>query len=170
MAATRAAITTAQGLDGLCLKGDTMDLIRSSTIGVAAAVAFALYGPVVFGQAAPESPGVAGESVGSLEEGVITAQKRTERLEDVPVSAQVVSVNGLAHSNVSVVSALTTQGPALSVSGTISGRAPMGLRGISSVSNEQAVGVPSGVAIMVDGVPVPSDSDLGNNIEDVQRV
>jgi iron complex outermembrane recepter protein len=143
-----------------------MDLTRSSTIGVAAAVAFALYGPVVTGQTADSS---ATES-GALEEVVITAQKRTERLEDVPVSAQVVGASALENSNISDVSDLNKLVPSLNVNGTISGRAPLGLRGISSVSNEQAVGVPSGVAIMVDGVPVPSDSDLGNNIEDVQSV
>jgi iron complex outermembrane receptor protein len=144
-----------------------MDLIRSSTMGVAAAVAFALYGPVLVAQTADTS---ATESSGALEEVVITAQKRTERLEDVPVSAQVVGANALENSNVSDVSDLNKLVPSLNVNGTISGRAPLGIRGISSVSNEQAVGVPSGVAIMVDGVPVPSDSDLGNNIEDVQSV
>ena len=144
-----------------------MDSMRSSTIGVAAAVAFALYGPVVMGQTADTS---ATESGAALEEVVITAQKRTERLEDVPVSAQVVSASALENSNISDVSDLNKLVASLNVNGTISGRAPLGLRGISSVSNEQAVGVPSGVAIMVDGVPVPSDSDLGNNIEDVQSV
>lgn len=100
----------------------------------------------------------------------ITAQKRTERLEDVPVSAQVVSNNTLSESNVSDVSDLNKLLPSLNINGTISGRAPMGMRGISSVSNEQAVGVPSGVAIMVDGVPVPSDSYDGNQVEDMQNV
>ena len=106
----------------------------------------------------------------SLEEVVITAQKRTERLQDVTVSASVVNGNALANSNVSDVSDLNRLVPSVNINGTISGRAPMGMRGISSVSNEQAVGVPSGVAIMVDGVPIPSDSFDGNQIEDVKDV
>lgn len=110
-----------------------------------------------------------GDSAG-LEEIVITAQKRTERLADVPVSAAVLSTNSLENSNVSDVSDLNKLVPSLNINGTISGRAPMGMRGISSVSNEQAVGVPSGVAIMVDGVPVPSDSFDGNQVEDLQSV
>jgi iron complex outermembrane receptor protein len=145
-----------------------MDSMRLSSVGVAAAVAFALYGPAVMAQTAATTVG-AEESVG-LEEVVITAQKRTERLEDVPVSAAVLSTNTLANSNVSDVSDLDKLVPSLDINGTISGRAPMGMRGISSVSNEQAVGVPSGVAIMVDGVPIPSDSDDGNALEDVQSV
>jgi iron complex outermembrane receptor protein len=98
-----------------------MDSMRSSTIGVAAAVAFALYGPVVMGQTADTS---ATESGAALEEVVITAQKRTERLEDVPVSAQVVSASALENSNISDVSDLNKLVPSLNVNGTISGRAP----------------------------------------------
>lgn len=105
-----------------------------------------------------------------LDEIVITAQKRTERLQDVPVTASVVNDSELANSNVSDVSDLNKLVPALNINGSVSGRAPMGIRGISSVSNEAAVGVPSGVAIMVDGVPVPPDSDAGNNVEDIRSV
>lgn len=101
---------------------------------------------------------------------VITAQKRTERLQDVPVTASVINENALAQSNVSDVSDLNKLVPAVNINGTISGRAPMGIRGIASVSNQQAVGVPSGVALMVDGVPIPPDSYDGNIIEDMQSV
>jgi iron complex outermembrane recepter protein len=110
------------------------------------------------------------ENVTELQEIVITAQKRTERLQDIPVSAAVLSVDSLANSNVSDVSDLNKLVPSVNINGTISGRAPMGIRGVSSVSNEQAVGVPSGVAIMIDGVPVPSDSYDGNQVEDAQSV
>jgi len=105
-----------------------------------------------------------------ISEIIVTAQKRPERLEDIPVSASVVSTAELANSNVSDVSDLNRLVPSVNINGTISGRAPMGIRGVSSVSNEQAVGVPSGVAIMIDGVPVPSDSYDGNLIEDMQSV
>lgn len=121
-------------------------------------------------QSTEQPPTAAPSDAGSLEEVVITAQKRTERLQDVPVSASVVNSNTLANSNVSDVSDLNRLVPAVNINGTISGRAPLGIRGISSVSNEQAVGVPSGVAIMVDGVPIPSDSFDGNQIEDVKDV
>ena len=106
----------------------------------------------------------------TLSEIVITAQKRTERLQDVPVTASVVNASSLASSNVSDVSDLNKLVPALNLNGTISGRVPMGIRGISSVSNEAAVGVPSGVAIMVDGVPIPPDSYAGNSIEDIRSI
>jgi iron complex outermembrane receptor protein len=133
-------------------------------------VAAALCASVGLAQTAANSDVASGASSDQLEEVVITAQKRTERLEDVPVSAAVVSGNALADSNVSDVSDLNKLVPSLNINGTISGRAPLGMRGISSVSNEQAVGVPSGVAIMIDGVPVPPDSFDGNQVEDVQSV
>jgi iron complex outermembrane receptor protein len=150
-----------------------MDSIRVSvgvraSLTVAAGMAFSLCAPISLAQ---QASGLAtGAAPDQLQEIVITAQKRTERLEDVPVSAAVVSTNTLADSNVSDVSDLNKLVPSLNINGTISGRAPMGMRGVSTVSNESAVGVPSGVAIMIDGVPVPSDSYDGNQVEDMQSV
>jgi hypothetical protein len=96
----------------------------------------------------------------TLEEVVVTATKRTERLEDIPVAAQVVSAEALAAADVADLSDLNKLVPSVELNGTINGRVPMGIRGISSVSSEGTVGISSGVAIMVDGVPVPSASCL----------
>lgn len=142
-------------------------ILASSTTGiltVAACVAALLHPLSVRAEAAAAS------DEGTLEEVVITAQKRTERLQDVPVSASVLNSDALANSNISDVADLNKLVPSLNLNGTINGRVPMGMRGISTVSNEQAVGVPSGVAIMIDGVPVPSDSFDGTQIEDVQNI
>ncbi len=105
-----------------------------------------------------------------LEEVIITAQKRPERLEDIPVAARVVSSQALAAANVADLSDLNNLVPSVQLNGTINGRVPTGIRGISSVSNEGAVGIPSGVAVMIDGVPVPSDSFDANNVMGIQNV
>jgi iron complex outermembrane receptor protein len=110
------------------------------------------------------------ESTGALEEVVITAQKRTERLSDVPVSAAVLSPEVMANSNAGDISDLNRLVPSVMLSGSFNGRVPTGMRGISSVSNEGTIGLSSGVAIMIDGVPVPSDSRAGNNLDDAQNV
>jgi iron complex outermembrane receptor protein len=110
------------------------------------------------------------ESTGALEEIVITAQKRTERLEDVPVSAQVISNEAVARLNAGDISDLNRLVPSVQLNGTINGRVPLGVRGIQSVSNQGNVGLASGVAIMIDGVPIPSDARSGNALEDVQAV
>jgi len=111
-----------------------------------------------------------GSDTAQLEEIVITAQKRTERLSDVPVSAAVLGSDTIARNNAGDISDLNRLVPSVSLNGTINGRVPMGIRGISSVSNEGTVGLSSGVAIMIDGVPVPSDSRAGNALEDVQSI
>jgi len=101
---------------------------------------------------------------------VITAQKRPEKLMDVPVAAQVVSAETLANANIADISDLNNLVPSVQLNGTINGRVPTGVRGISSVSNEQTVGISSGVAINIDGVPVPSDSFDANNVAGIQTV
>jgi iron complex outermembrane recepter protein len=105
-----------------------------------------------------------------LEEIVITAQKRTEKLQDVPVSAVVVSADVVKRNNINDISDLNNFVPSVNLNGSYNGRVPLGIRGISSVSNEGTVGLSSGVAIMVDGVPIPSDSAAGNTLEDIQSI
>lgn len=123
------------------------------------AIAAAIYG----------TQGMAQETA-VLEEITITAQKRTEKLEDVPVSASVVSSEALETANVGDIADLNNVVPSINLNATINGRVPMGVRGISSNANEATVGLASGVAIMIDGVPVPSDSFAGNQLEDIKSV
>jgi iron complex outermembrane receptor protein len=143
-------------------------LIRDKILLPAAAVLLSSYAPLSFSQTAPASAAAAPSE--GLEEVVITAQKRTERLEDVTVAAQVVSAETLANSDIADLSDLNKLAPSVQLNGTINGRVPTGIRGVSSVSNEGTVGISSGVAIMIDGVPVPSDSFDANNVEGVQNV
>jgi iron complex outermembrane receptor protein len=134
---------------------------------VSAAVAAILAATAVDAQADVESSPSSGPQ---LEEIVITAQKRTERLADVPVSATVLQPGALTQSNAGDISDLDNLVPSVDLVGTFNGRVPMGIRGISSNANESTVGLASGVAIMVDGVPIPSDSESGNQLEDVKSV
>src|SRR6202451_2035485 len=117
------------------------------------------------------APGPADSSSGpQLEEIVITAQKRSERLSDVPVAASVVSANELASMNAGDISDLNKLVPSVDLVGSYNGRVPYGIRGISSNANEATVGLASGVAVMLDGVPVPSDADMANQLEDVKDI
>ena len=115
-----------------------------------------------------EEPGA--ESDGPLAEIVITAQKRTEKLSDVPVSASVLSNDALQRINAGDISDLNNLDPSVDLVGSFNGRVPLGIRGISSNANEATVGLASGVAIMIDGVSVPSDSVAGNQLEDIKSV
>lgn len=88
----------------------------------------------------------------------------------MPVSASVIAAESVERNNAGDISDLNRMVPSVNLNGSINGRVPYGMRGISSVSNEATVGLSSGVAIMVDGVPVPSDSRAGNSLEDVQSI
>jgi iron complex outermembrane receptor protein len=117
-----------------------------------------------------ETENTASASGGTLEEIVITAQKRAERLQDVPVAASVVSTEALSQRNAGDITDLNNIVPSVNLNATINGRVPLGIRGISSNANEATVGLASGVAIMVDGIPVPSDSYNGNQLDDASQV
>lgn len=146
-----------------------MKTLNIPRLTVAAAVMAALYGSPIMAQntgAASSEP----QEAPVLEEIVITAQKRAEKLEDVPVSASVVTADALAVANVGDIADLNNIVPSVNLNATINGRVPIGIRGISSNANEATVGLASGVAVMIDGVPVPSDSFAGNQLEDVKSV
>ena len=117
------------------------------------------------------APGPADSSSGpQLEEIVITAQKRSERLSDVPVAASVVSASELASMNAGDIVDLDKLVPSVDLVGSFNGRVPYGIRGISSNANEATVGLASGVGIMIDGIPIPSDADMANQLEDIKDI
>jgi len=149
------------------LAAHAADIPNAGTPGAATAPATQDSAPGT-GDATTAAPGESSSS--DLEQVTITAQKRTERLEEIPVAAQVVSPQALAAADIADLSDLNNLVPSVQLNGTINGRVPTGIRGISSVSNEAAVGVPSGVAIMIDGVPVPSDSFDANDVMGVKTI
>jgi iron complex outermembrane recepter protein len=120
--------------------------------------------------AAPAAESTDNNAPAALEEIVITAQKRTEKLAEVPVAASVVSADALSRINAGDIVDLNKLVPSVDLVGSFNGRVPLGIRGISSNANEATVGLASGVAIMLDGVPIPSDSDAGNQLEDVKSI
>jgi iron complex outermembrane receptor protein len=88
----------------------------------------------------------------------------------VPVAVSVVQTEALTKANAGDITDLNNLGPSVNLNATINGRVPLGVRGISSNANEGTVGLASGVAIMIDGVPVPSDAYTGNQLDDVEKV
>lgn len=105
-----------------------------------------------------------------LQEVVITSQKRTERLKDTPVAAAVMSADTLEKANATDISDINALVPSVQLKGSFNGRVPYSMRGISTSANEAAIGLTSGVSIMIDGVPVPSDSTAANDLQDIRRV
>ncbi|MFO1402509.1 MAG: hypothetical protein U1F30_15060 [Steroidobacteraceae bacterium] len=98
------------------------------------------------------------ESSGVLEEIVITAQKRTERLEDVPVAAAVLSTDMMASTNAGDIFDLNRLVPSVQLKRL--SRSTVACRPACAASprcrTKGTIGLSSGVAIMInDGVPSP---------------
>jgi outer membrane receptor protein involved in Fe transport len=102
----------------------------------------------------------------ALEEVVVTAQKRDESLQDVPISMQVVSGNTIAKMEISDLSVMAQQLPNVSISpGTVSNN--IFIRGVGSGNNggfEQSVGT------FVDGVYHGRSRLSQSLLVDIERV
>ncbi|MBU6208125.1 MAG: TonB-dependent receptor plug domain-containing protein, partial [Alphaproteobacteria bacterium] len=101
---------------------------------------------------------------------VVTAQKRTERLQDIPVSASVLSNHAIEEAHVTDLSDINRVVPSVEIKGTFNGRVPYGMRGISTNANEGTIGLTSGVNVEIDGIPVPADSFAANTLSDIAQL
>jgi iron complex outermembrane receptor protein len=135
-------------------------------MSTSAIIAMALAAPVQ----ASEAPAVSNANPGDGGEIIVTAQKRNERLQDIPVAASVIGSDVLVRANATDITDINKLVPSVQIKGTYNGRVPLGIRGISTNANEGAVGLTSGVAIQIDGVPVPPDSFAANALDDIAQI
>jgi iron complex outermembrane recepter protein len=106
---------------------------------------------------------------GELEEVVVTAQKRTQNLQDVPVAVSAFSGEVLRDSGVRDMFELTNIAPSLTVNSTqTSTSTSFGIRGIFTSS--QNFGLESSVGLYVDGVYRARQGSMINNMVDVAEV
>jgi iron complex outermembrane receptor protein len=111
----------------------------------------AMFAPAAFAQTRAQAAGAQGAEVGEL---VVTAQKRDERLLDVPVQVTSVSAETLTKQNLVQLADIYTRVPGLQYSG---GRVTgLSIRGI----NSGGVANPT-VAILVDDVPFGGTTGAG---------
>jgi len=138
----------------------------TSTLSILSTVALAGGTPLAVAQTA--TPDSGHESEG-LQEVVVTAQKRVERLSDTTVSAAVVNSEHLVQTGVSTLDDLGKAVPSLGASPSPGqNRSGFSMRGISTSVITQ--GAPSGVAIMVDGVTLAPESMGARQLGDVENV
>lgn len=112
----------------------------------------------------------AADDQGDTAEIIVTAQKRTERLQDIPVAASVLSSESLRNQHITDLSDINKVVPSVQIKATFNGRVPYGMRGISTNANEGAIGLTSGVNIQIDGIPVPADSFAANTLSDIAQL
>lgn len=109
------------------------------------------------GSAVGDSSGVEEKSSGYLEEVVVTAEKKSERLQDVPIPVTSVRSDALAERNQFRLQDYSTQVPGLSLTSNDGAGAPMiAIRGIAPAS----FGNPT-VGVMIDDVPFGSSNAFG---------
>jgi outer membrane receptor protein involved in Fe transport len=96
------------------------------------------------------------EQAGTLEEIIVTAQKRTESLADIPMSVTVLGGDVLEHRQIDNFQELVTTVPGFSINSNTRGVTRITLRGINTG------GVASTVGVYVDDMPFGSSSGLAN--------
>lgn len=119
--------------------------------------------------AAPAAAPVVEATDEGLEEIVVTAQKREQRLQTVPVSVTALSADAIANNRLADFSDLTRVVPSMTITQTTS--APNNsiiLRGIGTFAF--SIGVEPSVAVLIDDMPVVQQAQAFDNLADLQRI
>jgi iron complex outermembrane receptor protein len=104
-----------------------------------------------------------------LEQVVVSANRRIEKLEDVPASISVLGEEYMKRNNVREFVDIVNLSPALSVSvGTQVGTNSINMRGIGTTSNN--LGIEGDVAIIVDDLPYSQAQQAFKDLSDMARV
>ncbi len=121
---------------------------------------------MAFAQAAPDSEGPTTQ----IEEIVVTAQRREERLQDVPMAVSAFSSDQIASRGIENVSDLNALAPGLQISQTISNTtiSQISIRGITQIN--PAIYWDPAVGVYVDGVYIGKSQGGIFNVVDLERV
>lgn len=136
---------------------------RHWTLGLVAASSTLAIISAAAAQTAPAAPSSAQETVDTIEELVVTAQKREQRLIDVPLSVAAVGSEQLQRQNITSISDLSRAVPSVSANGAV--------RGVTT--NGAARSSEASVAVVLDGVELGHPSVGASQISsifDVERV
>ncbi|UUR08117.1 TonB-dependent receptor [Sphingomonas glaciei] len=116
---------------------------------------------------APETEGQLQPQAIPNDEIIVTARKREERLQDVPVTASAFTGDLIERRGLTSIRDVATLTPGLNVNGDAAGRAFVSIRGVGLTLVQT---VQPGVGIFIDGVYQPNTSILNNPLVDVERV
>jgi iron complex outermembrane recepter protein len=133
----------------LLLAGATLAILATPTIAMA--------------QDVPDAA-AATEEEGDI---VVTARKREERLQDVPIAVTAVTAETLEREQINTVREIASLTPGLNITTDAVGRAFMSIRGVGTTLIDS---VQPGVGIFVDGIYQTNTSYLNNPVVDVERI
>jgi iron complex outermembrane receptor protein len=127
------------------------------------ALSFALCGASL-AQTSGESP-----DDGNLDEVVVTANKRSESLQEVPLAVSVIGENELRASGVTQFADLGKVAPSLTIRpAEHPANSNVSLRGVGTFAF--GIGVESSVAVLVDEVPLAFQARAFSDLPDIQRI
>lgn len=127
-----------------------------------AALAFAGMPAIALAQEAADERG------GGIAEIVVTAQKRSQNVQDVPVAISVATEEDIDRLQVTNIASLQYATPSLVVAGSDATRQRFGIRGVSDQSRN--AGVDNRIGVYVDGVWVGRSAASNQEAMDVQSI
>ena len=138
------------------------ELLRSAAVVAAMACA----GPVFAQEAAPQEPQA---TAGGIQDIVVTARKRSESVQDVPVAVTALSAEMVQRQDLTSIEKIAARTPNLNVGRASNGSgAQLTLRGIGSSST--SIGIEQSVAVVVDGVYYGQGRIINEGFFDLGRV
>lgn len=99
---------------------------------------------------------------------IVTAQKRPQRLQDVPVAVTVVTGQDIENRGIASFAELLTQIPNTSIDQNTAAQPTITIRGITSSTNN--LGIESGVGVVVDDVFLGRPGAFSTQLIDIERV
>lgn len=137
--------------------------LTASKTPMALAIAATLFGSATLAVAQDAAP------AGQLETVMVTANKRVEKLESVPMAISVLSEAEIQRTNLREIEDVVAHTPSLQlVSGTTAANNAIFMRGIGTVS--VGIGVESDVSVIVDDIPVATQFQAFRDLADVSRI
>lgn len=115
-------------------------------------------------QSSPEATG----ATETMETVVVTAQKRPQKLQEIPVAASVVGAQEIENRGVSSFGELLSLIPNTTIDQNSAAQPVITIRGISSSTNN--IGMESGVGVVVDDVYLGRPSAFSTQLIDIERV
>ncbi|MEV4783542.1 TonB-dependent receptor [Burkholderia sp. LMU1-1-1.1] len=104
-----------------------------------------------------------------LETVVVTANKRVEKLESVPMAISVLTEAEIARTNIREIEDVVALTPSLTMaSGTTAANNAIFMRGIGTVS--VGIGVESDVSVIIDDIPIATQFQAFRDLADVARI
>ncbi len=143
-----------------------MDVLKRSVI----ALSFIAMSLACLAEAG-DQPEIRTEKVKSsgLEEVLVTAQRREQSIQDVPISISVYGGDQLVELKIDNVSDLVLQEPSLTLrAGSGPNQVLFGMRGFSNLV--EGLGIQPAVALALDGVPLAMDTEFAMDMADIARV